>query len=407
MPRFSFVAKKPSGEVVTGTLSAGDSDSVHQNLKDKGLIVESIDEETEPKSLSDYLPFLKPGVSSKELLVFTKYFCILVKAGIPVLKSLKIVEDQTANPTFKTILAKITEDVTGGSSLFMAFDAHPHVFPPNYRNLIRIGEESGALHEVLVRLHEALNKEMKLKGKVQGAMVYPAVISFVAITVVAFLLIGIIPKFVKIFKSSGKDLPLITRIVVGSSNMLVDYWYLLPVVIGGGLFLFKLFYSTRSGKITVHSILLKVPAVGPMLLRYNVASFATNLDMLSRGGASLTNSLKLSIKSLTNEAMKVRLEAVVGNVEAGQPVAKALEEADIMPTLVLQMISVGEETGALNEMLETITEFYEEEIDSAVAKVLSLIEPMFILFLGVVVGTIVIAMYLPIFAMAQTTSGHK
>jgi type IV pilus assembly protein PilC len=252
-----------------------------------------------------------------------------------------------------------------------------------------------------------MQKGQKLKGKVIGALTYPAVITLVAVTVVVFLLVMIIPKFVKIFAAHNARLPLVTEIVVGTSDFLLHKWYICAGVAAVCGFLFSLIYRTKTGKIIVHKALIKIPIMGSLLVKYDVASFASNLDMLSRGGSSVPNALRMSIKSVSNEAMKSVLEPVVRDVEAGMTIADALKRANVMPTLVLQMIAVGEETGALNEMLETVSEFYEEEIDANVATVLSLIEPIFIVVLGGIVGTIVISMYLPIFKMSQTVSGHK
>lgn len=406
MPVFDYVAKTPAGEITKSTIRASEKAAVEEFLQSKGLIVIDISKQGEETSFVDKIPLLRPKVKGKELLVFTKYFAILVKAGIPVLKSLKILEDQTPNPYFKKIIKDIHDAVTGGSSLFLALEAHPQAFPQNYRNLIRIGEESGALHEVLVRLHDTLGKAMKLKGKVIGAMVYPAVISMVAVAVMVFLLVVIIPKFVQIFNRQGVPLPTLTKIVVESSNTLVHRWYLILGAVGAAIFGFTAVNRTDWGKKLIHGMMLKPPVIGPLLTKYAIAGFAQNLDMLSRGGAPVSQSLKMAIKSVDNAAIRDSFSPVVKDVESGSTIARALEKSALMPALVLQMIAVGEETGSLNEMLETINNFYEEEIDASVSTLLSLIEPMFILFLGLSVGTIVISMYLPIFGMARTVSKH-
>jgi type IV pilus assembly protein PilC len=404
MPVFDYSARKPSGEIIQAEVKAANEAAVIKYLQEKGLVVDYIKSQKEPFYLSKYLP--GGGVSNKQLLIFTKYFSILVKSGIPVLKALKILEDQTEHPKFRDILSQIYSAVTGGSSLSLAFEGFPDVFPMNYRNLLKIGEESGALHEVLVRLHDNLQKSSKLRGKVIGALIYPLAITLVAAAVVTFLLVVVIPKFVKIFESHGAQLPALTAVVVGASNALVHQWYLVILGIVGGIGGFMSFYRTPFGKHLCHSLILKPPIVGTLMTKYAVASFASNLDMLSRGGASITGAIKLAINSVENVCMREAMSAVVPNVESGMTIAKALEQIDIMPSLVLQMIAVGEETGSLNEMLETICEFYEDEIDASVQTVLALIEPAFIIFLGVVVGTIVIAMYLPIFRMAQAVSSH-
>lgn len=406
MAVFNYVAKKANGEVVTAPIKAANSGAVKEFLETKGLIVVSVTEEVQSQGLLERIPFLRPSVSGKQLLIFTKYFSILVKAGIPVLKAMGILSDQTENPFFKGQLEEITTGVEGGMSLSQSFDQFPETFPENYRSLIKIGEESGALHEILVRLHDNLQKASQLKGKVIGAMIYPAAITLVAIGVVVFLLVLIIPKFVKIFENHGAELPLLTAYVVGASNLLLHKWYLIVLGVGTVMFTFQSIYRTEKGKYLIHSFMLKPPVLGTLMLKYGVASFAQNLDMLSRGGASMANSLKLAIKSVDNLAIKHQLSQVPRDVEAGTTIARALEKVELMPTLVLQMIAVGEETGSLNEMLETINNFYEEEIDASVEIMLSLIEPVFILFLGGVVGTIVIAMYMPIFKMSQAVSSH-
>ncbi len=406
MPVFDYVAKKSTGEVMAAEIKAASGGAVREHLEKKGLIVVSVQERAEAKSIRDYIPFLKPGVSQKQLLLFTKYFSILIKAGIPVLKSMAILADQNDNPYFKAQLQGITTDVEGGSSLYKAFEVRDDIFPENYRNLIRIGEESGGLHEVLIRLYTTLEKQSKLKGKVIGALIYPAAITMVAVGVVVFLLTFIIPKFVKIFESHGADLPVLTSYVVFASNMLLHKWYVVIGVCAGVFFTIQGIYRTEKGKFAFHSFFLKPPIIGTLMLKYAIASFCSNLDMLSRGGASMAGSLKLAIKSVDNLAIRTQLDNVTRDVEAGMTIARSLERVELMPSLVLQMIAVGEETGNLNEMLETINQFYEDEIDASVAIVLALIEPVFILVLGGIVGTIVIAMYLPIFKMSQAVSGH-
>lgn len=402
MAVFDYVAKKNTGEIVRETIKAADANQVRRFLKENSMVEIDISQQR-TKSVMDFL--FKKSISTKELLIFTKYFSILVKAGIPVMRSLKILEDQTTNEHFKDILHNISEAVMGGSSLSGAFDDYPDLFPLSYRNLIRIGEESGALHEVLVRLHFNLSKAQKLKGKIKGALMYPLVITLVAASVVTFLLVFIIPKFVDIFKRHGTELPFITQMVVTSSEILVKKWYIVIGSIASVMFGVKTMLATEKGRILFDRLCLIPPVFGPLLLKYNVASFASNLDMMSRGGATITSSLKLAIKTLDNEAIKHSLNEVITDVEAGSTLAVSLGKTGMLPALVIQMISVGEETGALNEMLETINEFYEEEIDANVGTMLSLIEPIFILVLGGVVGTIVISMYLPIFKMARTVSG--
>lgn len=405
MPKFEYVAKSPGGDIVQDTIKAANAHAVRAYLKDKGLITLDVTE-LRRKSFIDRLPIIGKSVSGKELLIFTKYFSILVKAGIPVMRSMKILEDQTENPYFRTCLAEISATVMGGESLARAFEEFPDIFPMAYRNLIKIGEESGALHEVLTRLHYNLSKAMKLKGKVKGALMYPAVITLVAISVVSFLLILIIPKFVKIFERSGSALPWITSMVVGASNLLVKRWYVVIGGVGGSVIALKFTYGTAAGRLFIDRLILFPPVLGPLLIKYSVASFASNLDMMSRGGATIVASLRLAISTIENAAIQKSLGQVIKEVEAGMTLSDALDQTKMLPNLVIQMVAVGEETGALNDMLETISDFYEDEIDANVSIMLSLIEPMFILFLGGVVGTIVVAMYLPIFAMSKAVTKH-
>ena len=322
MPVFDYSARKPSGEIVHAEVKAASEAAVVKYLEEKGLVVDFIKAQKEAFDINKYLP--GGGVSNKQLLIFTKYFSILIKAGIPVLKALKILEDQTDNPKFRDILGQIYSAVTGGASLSLAFEGFPDVFPMNYRNLLKIGEESGALHEVLVRLHDNLQKQSKLRGKVIGAMIYPMAISLVAVAVVTFLLVVVIPKFVKIFASHGAELPALTAVVVGASNALVHQWYLVMLGVGGGIGGFMSFYKTPFGKHLCHSLILKPPIVGTLMTKYAVSSFASNLDMLSRGGASITGALKLAVNSVENVCMRDAMSGVVPNVESGMTIAKAL-----------------------------------------------------------------------------------
>lgn len=359
----------------------------------------------EERGILSYLNPLHNYISTAEILLFTKYFSTLTKAGIPVLRCLATLSRQMKVHRFKSMIWKMRDSVEGGMPLNMSFKENEDIFGILYVNLIRVGEESGRLFLVLERLNTLLDRQIKLRRKVLAALTYPAVVTVVALGVVLFLMLAVIPQFTKLFQQFGQELPLPTQIVIGTSDFIGNNIFNL---IAGGLgFMLVLYQVNQSegGKRFFDTVKLKLPFFGVLVQKYNIAMFSRNLATLFQSGVTIINGMKISIEVVENVVLREALVKVIREVEGGQPIARALERVEVMPELSTQMIEVGEESGNLDEMLERVAEFYEDEINFLIDQLASLIEPAFIVVLGSIVGTIVLAMYLPIFRMARVVSG--
>ena len=387
----------------------------------------------EQRSILSYLNPFHNSVSTSEVLLFTKYFSTLTKAGIPVLRCLATLSRQMKVHRFKSLIWKMRDSVEGGMPLNVSFKENEDIFGLLYVNLIRVGEESGRLFMVLERLNMLLDRQIKLRRKVVAALTYPAIVTVVAAGVVLFLMLMVIPQFTKLFQQFGQELPLPTQIVIGTSDFIGNNIFnLIALLVGGGIALYQINQSDR-GKRFFDTIKLTMPLFGSLVQKYNIAMFSRNLATLFQSGVTIINGMKISIEVVENVVLQEALVKVIREVEGGQPIARALERAEVsldssiefrifqviffplflfgpskinvMPELTTQMIEVGEESGNLDEMLERVAEFYEDEINFLIDQLASLIEPAFIIVLGSIVGTIVLAMYLPIFRMARVVSG--
>ncbi|HNV72542.1 MAG TPA: type II secretion system F family protein [Candidatus Ozemobacteraceae bacterium] len=354
------------------------------------------------------LSYLNPFynmISLSEILIFTKYFSTLIKAGIPVLRCLSTLSRQMSTWRFKNTIWTMRNEVEGGIPLHATFKKNEDIFGLLYVNLVRVGEESGRLFNCLDRLGHLLDRELKLRRKVLSAMTYPAIISIVAIGVVTFLMVVVIPQFSKLFSQFGQELPYPTQVVINISNFIKDN--ILNLIAGSIGFLLVLYQvnQTEGGRNFFDNLKLKIPLFGTLTQKYNIALFARNLSTLFQSGVPIISGMKISIEVVENVVIAQALQKVVREVEGGTPIARALERVEIMPELSTQMIEIGEESGNLDEMLERVAEFYEDEINFLIDQMAALIEPAFIVVLGTIVGGIVLAMYLPIFRMARVVSG--
>lgn len=359
----------------------------------------------ERRSIFSYLNPFYGMVWLSEVLLFTKYFATLTKAGIPVLRSLATLSRQMKTWSFKSLIWQMKEEVEGGMPLYSAFRKNEDIFSLLYINLIRVGEESGRLFLVLDRLSTLLERKIKLKRKVVSALTYPLIITIVAAAVVFFLMYWIIPQFARLFEQFGQELPMPTQIVITTSNFLVDNVLTVGAIVFGIFLLFYQVNRTRAGKYFFDALKLKIPVFGGLFQKYEVAMFSRNLATLFQSGVPIISGMKITIEAIENFIISDSLLEVVKDVEGGIPIARALEKVEIMPELSTQMIEVGEESGNLDEMLEKVADFYEEEINFLIDQITALIEPAFIVVLGTIVGFIVIAMYLPIFRMARVVTG--
>ncbi|MFN3534325.1 MAG: type II secretion system F family protein [Desulfatiglandales bacterium] len=403
MPAFLYVAKNKRGRTVKGQIEAPDEKLALAFLKKRNLTVQKL--KKKPKDLSESLPFLKPKITRKDVVIFTRQFSTMITSGLPLLQGLKILSDQCENPTFKEVLKDISGSVEGGTSLGEAMEKYPAVFDPLYTNLVKAGELGGVLDKTLKRLADHMEKAEKLKAKVKGAMVYPIVVIAVAIIVIAVIMIFVIPVFEKMFGEMGAQLPAPTVVVISISRFVKGNIHFIIAGIVLLLFLFKTYRKTKNGRRTTDALSLKLPIFGILLKKVAVARFTRTLGTMLASGVPILDSLAIVAKTTGNVILEEIILDVRQSVAEGQGIAPPLSETDVFPPMVVQMIAVGEATGALDSMLEKIADFYDEEVDAAVAALTSMMEPLLMVFLGTTIGGLVISMYLPIFKMAGLIAG--
>jgi type IV pilus assembly protein PilC len=393
MPAFVWKGKTREGKSVSGERVADNKEAVMALLRREQILVSSVKE----KGKEVALPKLGGGVSAKDLAVFTRQFSVMIDAGLPLVQCLEILGTQQENKTFAKILQQTRMDVEGGASLADAMRKHPKAFDELYVNMIAAGEAGGILDTILKRLATYIEKAVKLKAQVKGAMVYPVAVICIAGIVIAVILWKVIPTFASMFEGLGATLPLPTRIVITASNWFVRLLPFLVVFIVAGVFAFKRYYATHGGRRVIDKGVLKMPILGVLMQKIAVARFCRTLSTLISSGVPILDGLEITARTAGNSIVEDAIMAVRKGVESGLTVAQPLKESGVFPPMVVQMIGVGEQTGALDAMLSKIADFYEEEVDQAVANLLTLMEPVMILFLGITVGGIVISMYLPLF----------
>ena len=398
MPIYQWVVITKRGRKLKGELDAPNENIALSNLKKRNFTVKKLKEK--PKDIFENVSFMKPKVTNKDIVIFTRQFSTMIDAGLPLIQGLQILAEQAENPTFKDILKQINKDVEGGSTLAEGMKKHPNIFDTLFVNLVAAGEVGGILDIILRRLAEYIEKSEKLKAQIKGAMTYPIVVIAIAIIVIAVILIFVIPVFQDMFASFGKALPMPTQIVVFLSNFLKSniHWCLLGL--GALGFAFKKYRGTEGGRRTTDNISLKLPVFGDLLKKTAVARFTRTLGTMISSGVPILDALEIVAKTAGNVILEEIIFEVRGSIAEGQTIAEPLSENDIFPGMVIQMISVGEATGALDTMLEKIADFYDDEVDTAVDALTSMLEPLLMVFLGGSIGGLVVAMYLPIFSMA-------
>ena len=398
MPTFAFTGRTRSGEIVSGERVADTMDAVVAMLRREQVLVTKVTpvkEQAEARGRGK----LGKGVSAKSLAIFTRQFSVMIDAGLPLVQCLDILGNQEEDRNFAATILQTRADVESGQSLADAMRKHPKTFDALYTNMVAAGEAGGILDTILKRLATYIEKAVKLKGQVKSAMVYPVAVIIIAALVVAAILWKVIPTFAAMFASMGAQLPLPTRVVIAMSNGLVRYGWLLLIVLGAAGWGFRQYYATERGRLTVDGLMLKAPILGVILQKIAVARFCRTLSTLLSSGVPILDGLDITAHTSGNAVIEQAILATRKSIEGGNSIATPLKESNVFPPMVVQMIGVGEATGALDAMLTKIADFYEEEVDTAVAGMLTLLEPVMIAFLGVVVGGIVIAMYLPIFDM--------
>ncbi|MEO8636463.1 MAG: type II secretion system F family protein [Gemmatimonadales bacterium] len=396
MPVFEYTARNAStGQILKGTLDVPSREEVLKHIKQQKMIVVNVREK--PKDIS--FSFGKKAIKTRDIVIFTRQFATMINSGLPLVQSLDILAKQTENPSLADVTRQVVFDVESGHTLADAFSKHPKAFTELYVNMVAAGEAGGILDTILLRLATFLEKSDALIRKVKGAMIYPAVIFSVAAIAVAVLLIFVIPTFQKMFASVGMELPLPTRIVIGMSDMLINYWWVLIAVIVGIVFAIKRYYATADGHKKIDQLLLNSPILGDMLRKSAVSRFTRTLGTLISSGVSILDGLEITAKTAGNRVIHDAVMESRNSIAGGETIAGPLEKSKVFPPMVISMIAVGEQTGGLDEMLSKIADFYDEEVDVAVSALLSLMEPVMIVVLGVIVGGMVVAMYLPIFDM--------
>jgi type IV pilus assembly protein PilC len=396
MPVFEYTARNAStGQILKGTLDVPTRDDVLKHIKQQKMIVVNVREQ--PKQLT--ISLKRKGVRTRDIVIFTRQFATMINAGLPLVQSLDILARQTENPALGEVTRQVVFDVESGHTLADAFSKHPKAFTELYVNMVAAGEAGGILDTILMRLATFLEKSDALIRKVKGAMVYPAVIMSVAAIAVAVLLVFVIPTFQKMFASVGMELPLPTRIVIGMSNGLINYWWVMLGVIALLIYAIRNYYKTPDGRKRIDQMMLNAPVIGDLLRKSAVSRFTRTLGTLISSGVSILDGLEITAKTAGNRVIHDAVMESRNSIAGGETIASPLEKSKVFPPMVISMIAVGEQTGGLDEMLSKIADFYDEEVDVAVSALLSLMEPMMIVILGVIVGGMVVAMYLPIFDM--------
>jgi len=396
MPVYTYRGTNRAGASVSGEMTAANKSDLQNLLKRQQITASKMSE----KGREFNVPTFGQGVDSKELAIFTRQFSVMIDAGLPLVQCLEILAGQQENKTFQKVLTNTREMVESGSTLSAAMKASPKVFDPLYTNMVEAGETGGILDTILQRLSAYIEKNVKLQRAVKSAMVYPIGVLTVAGGVITLLLWKVVPIFATLFLGLGVELPLPTKIVIQLSNFIGSYFGLMILVgIVGSIFAVKAWYGTPQGRLAIDSLILKLPVLGLLMRKIAVARFTRTLGTLISSGVPILEGLDITAKTAGNAVVERALIKVRKALEEGKSLTEPLKESEVFPGMVTQMIGVGEQTGAMDAMLQKIADFYEEEVDSAVKDLLTALEPIMIVFLGLVVGGVVISMYLPLFTV--------
>ena len=395
MPTFTYTARNPNGDLKSASIDAPSRDDVVNQLRRQRLTIIKVDEEKVRAKKSG------GGISMRDIVIFTRQFSTMINAGLPLVQALDILARQSENKALAAVVRDVVFDVESGNTVADAMRKHPKAFSDLYTNMVAAGEAGGILDTILNRLAIFMEKNDALVRKVKGAMIYPTVIMCVAGLCVLILLWKVIPVFASMFGSVGMELPLPTQIVIAASNFLNAYWYLLIAGAAALGFTIKKYYSTPNGQLVIDRLMLHTPVLGDVLRKSAVSRFTRTLGTLISSGVSILDGLEITARTSGNRVVQDAIMGSRASIAGGETIAAPLQKSKVFPPMVISMIAVGEQTGGLDEMLTKIADFYDDEVDAAVTALLSLLEPIMIVFLGVVVGGMVVAMYLPIFDMVN------
>jgi type IV pilus assembly protein PilC len=402
MPVFTYKGTNRAGTSVAGEMSATNKTELQSLLRRQQITATRVSE----KGKEFNLPTFGGGVKSKELAIFTRQFSVMIDAGLPLVQCLEILASQQENKTFQKVLTGVRGAVEGGSTLSAAMKQYPKVFDPLYSNMVEAGETGGILDTILQRLSTYIEKNVKLKAAVKSALIYPVGVLTIAGGVITLLLWKVVPIFATLFAGLGVDLPLPTKIVIALSHFVGSiFGFLIFVSLIAGVFGLKIWYGTPGGRMVLDTIVLKLPILGILMRKIAVARFTRTLGTLIASGVPILEGLDITAKTSGNAVVERALSQVRKSLEEGKSLTEPLKESEVFPGMVTQMIAVGEQTGAMDAMLQKIADFYEDEVDVAVKDLLTALEPIMIVFLGLVVGGVVISMYLPLFSLIGQLSG--
>ncbi len=403
MPTYVWEGRTTGGDVQSGELTLDSQSEVLSHLRKKRIITIFVREK--PKSVQFKLNLARGGsVSTKDLAIFTRQFATMITAGLPLVQCLDILSQQSESAALKAVVTAVRNDVEAGSTLAEALGKHPKVFDNLFVNMVEAGEAGGVLDDILMRLATYIEKAEALKRKVKSAMTYPLVVMIVAVGTTVFMLLFIIPTFAKIFKDFGGELPLPTKIVLAASNFLRNFWWLGLAIMAAAVVMFKRFYATDAGEKIIDAFKLKMPILGDLLKKAAIARFTRTLGTLISSGVPILTGLEITAKTAGNRVIQEAVLATRSSIREGETIAAPLKQSSAFPPMVVQMIAVGEETGALDEMLNKIANFYDDEVNTAVDTLTSIIEPLMIVFMGVLVGGMVVAMYMPMFKLISVVA---
>jgi type IV pilus assembly protein PilC len=409
MPTFEYWVKDKAGKDLKGFQDAQDVQELVRQLKAQDYLVVRVEQVKKGSAILSVQkgPTLKVrqgksgGVKLDDLVIFSRQMATLVAAGIPLIQALDILAGQMDKEKFRLILRRMHNDLQGGKSLSEAMQVHHKVFSALFIHMVRAGEMSGKLQEILDRVAHYFEKTSALQKKVKAAMMYPMAVSIMAFGITFFMLAFVIPQFATIFEGLNAKLPAPTRILISISNYLAANWWWIIAILVGSIFLFRKFVTSPAGRLPWDSFTLRMPIFGPIILKVAVSKFARTLSTLLRSGVAIIAALEIVSKTSGNARIEKVITDLMGSVKRGESIAGPLEKSEIFPSMVVRMISIGEETGELEEMLTKIADFYDTQVDTAVSGLTSLIEPLIIAFLGIVIGGIVIALFLPILTLTQ------
>ena len=399
MPIYVWKGKNSYGEKRKGELEALDENSALAQLR--RLRIDNVKIKEKPKDILEQIPLFKPKVSGKDLVIFTRQLSTMIDAGLPLVQCLQILGKQQENSTFKKILLEVQTDVETGTTLADSMRKHPKVFDNLYSNMIEAGELGGILDTILSRLAVFKEKAMALQKKIKGAMTYPAICLGISLIILVVILVFVVPVFDKMFQEFGSTLPVPTQIVVNMSNFFKGNFFYIVIIAVLFTWIFKRIYNTEKGRLKIDAALLKSPVVGTLLRRVAVSKFTRTLSTMLQSGVPILEALQVVGRTSGNKVIERAVFRVADSIAEGRPIAEPLDESGVFPNMVVQMINVGESVGALDTMLEKIADFYDEEVDQAVDNLTAMIEPFMMVFLGGMIGGLVVAMYLPIFKMAS------